>query len=298
MDFCKDLLIFLMWNAIYYKKNCLYIWKQLGRNVYRMVTSVQNALTFDGSSYVPNKNMASSTILPDSSISASSIVQGINTAKDINSIPIYKSIFKSAAADLKGISPTYADEAIPNFGIIKNTFLGKICPNLAKADKTLADLQFSKDSVKKIFDCEIKEVGNTGELAVNGASKAGKFLSKTMGRIPLLNLALASACRIPNITAAVKNDDLGKECVRSTANILLPTVASSMAGQIACQLAPKSLKTVIAVASSIGTGILASKITDKTLDKVMGESIQAQNTKAKAKLATMKNERALITDLS
>lgn len=268
--------------------------------VYRMVSRVQNVLTFDGYNYVPNYgNIGSSHPIPIiDSISASSVIQGINTAKEINNIPIYKTIFKDAAAELKGISSTYADEAIPNFGLIKNTFLGKICPNLAKADKTLADLKVSKDTIKNLFDCEIKEAGNAGELVVNGSSKTGKFLSKTLGRIPLLNLALTAACELPNMFKANENGDLGKQSVRSTANIILPTIASSMAGQLACQLAPKSLKTVIAVAASIGAGMASNKVTNIALDKIMGQSIESQNKEAKKHFTKMPQQQAFSMGLS
>lgn len=258
----------------------------MGRNVYRMVTRVENVLPLGDSSAVGSTN------------TGSSFKDYIHIVKHVNSLPIYMLIGKQAFDEFKGKAINYADEAVPNYGIIKNTFLDKVCPNLAKADKTLVDLQFSKDTIKNLFDCEIKEMGNTSELTVSGASNTGKFLSKTLGRIPVLNLALSSACEIPNMFNANKNGDLGKQCVRSSASILLPTIISSMVGQLAYQLAPKSLKTIISFATSIAAGMASYKMTNKTLDKVMGESLQVQNTKAKAKLTAMKNERALITGLS
>jgi len=246
-----------------------------------MVTRVENISNFDGSA-VGNTSQV--------------ILDQIHIAKEIkelNNFPIDLKIGKQALDEFSGKALTYTDEAIPNYGAVKNTFLGKICPNLAKADKTLAELKVSKKIVKNLFDCDIKKVGNKGKLVVSGSSETGKFLSKTLGRIPRLNLALASAFEAPNMIKAAKNGDLGKQTVRSTANILLPTIASSMAGQLACKLAPAKYKTVLSLVSAIGAGVGANKMLNKAMDKFMGESIQKQNEKAMTKLAEMKELKAV-----
>lgn len=213
----------------------------------------------------------------------SRIKRGLLIENDASSaVSAYKEA-RSYLDNLNGATVVPNLDEVNSFGILKNTFLGKLCPSLAKADKSMLDLKSCRDMVKTLFGTELKQVEN-GKYIASGASTAGKFMSHTLAGMNNINLGIATAFEVPDLVASVQNGDFGKQTVRSTAKVVAPSLLASMAANFVYHAAPKPIKTAAAVASAIGAGTLSSKGVNYLADKTLGESIKTQKEKAIAKL--------------
>ena len=235
-------------------------------------------------------------------ISASGSIKDV---RQINNLPFYIRAFKDVLNEAAtGISARNSGE-VTNFSFLGGTLLEKFINNnftpetkdiIKSFDKSLLDSKASQKAIEELFDCKF-QVNSTGKLALTASKEAlkaspiklaaGKVAADILGVTTRFGLLTSGLTEAPDLYKSYKNGDFCKQTVRSTTKIGVSTVAFGVIAHIAKEFAPKPIKTLIMFGGAISGSIMATKATDKLLNKVMGKSIKAQNEEARKRFAEM-----------
>lgn len=229
----------------------------------------------------------------------------VKDARYVNNIPFYAGSLMTAIDEARGLVFRNNSNEITKYSFLGGTFIEKgldrFAPSIGAAVKTLdhslIDSKFVQKTVENVFDCDIKKMGKTGRLVLTSAeetlkTKAARLTADTLGTTTRFGLVTSALAEAPALYHSYQNGDFGKQTVRSTANIATGAAAFGIVSHLAKELAPAKYKTLFTVAGAVLGSIGATKATNAILDKVMGESIQSQNEKARDKIAQMRNNRA------
>ncbi len=158
-------------------------------------------------------------------------------------------------------------------------FMESKCPNsksvistISAIDKNLLDTKAGQSIVKAI-DKNAKITLSNGQNLVSG-SKGAVFAADTLGKIPILSVALSAGIEVPEIIKAYKNGDFGSQVNRSATNIVCTTVTSAAMGTLMAPLCPP----FGALAGCFIGSYLGHKVAKGAGDKMFGKSIEEQKT--------------------
>ena len=255
----------------------------------------------------------SSSIPSSEGISASSSISDI---RQINNLPFYLRAFKEILNEAKIGETARISGEVTNFSFLGGTLLEKFINNnftpetiktINDIDKSLLASKASRNVIEDLFDCKF-QINSSGKLVLTASKEAikaqpfklaaGKVAADVLGVTTKFGLLTSGLTEAPDLIAAGKNGDFGKQTVRSTAKTLVSTVAFGTILHFAKELAPAPVKTLAMFGCTIAGSIAATKATDKFLDKVMGKSIKVQKKEAEKYLAEMQQQRTLMMSLS
>ncbi len=161
-------------------------------------------------------------------------------------------------------------------------FMENKCPNskgvistISAIDKNLLDTKAGQGIVKAI-DKNAKITFSSGQNLVNG-SKGAVFAADTLGKIPILSVALSTGLEIPEVVKAYKNGDFGAQVNRSATNIACTTVTSAAMGTLMAPLCPP----FGSIAGFTIGSYLGHKMSKAVGDKMFGKSIEEQKNEEK-----------------
>ncbi len=158
-------------------------------------------------------------------------------------------------------------------------FMENKCPNskgvistISAIDKNLLDTKFGQSIVKSI-DKNAK-ITLSGTQNVVSGSKGAVFAADTLGKMPILSLAVSAGLEIPELMQAYKNGDLDSQIARSATNVVCTGVASAAMGTIMAPLCPP----FGSIAGFTIGSYLGHKVSKSVGDKFLGQSIEEQKT--------------------
>ena len=229
----------------------------------------------------------------------------IKDVRQINNLPFYLRAFKDVLNEAKTGETARISGEVTNFSFLGGTLLEKFINNnftpetkdiIKSFDKSLLDSKASQKAIEELFECKF-QVNDAGKLVLTASKEAmkaqpmklaaGKVAADILGVTTKFGLLTSGLTEAPDLYKSYKNGDFCKQTVRSTAKIGVSTVAFGLIAHIAKEFAPPQLKTLIMFGGAISGSIMATKATDKLLDKIMGKSIKAQNEEARKRFAEM-----------
>lgn len=233
----------------------------------------------------------------------------VKDARQINNLPYYWNTLKEVAKEAATGITTRNGGEITNFSFFGGTFMENYinnhCSDVTKQiikdlDTSLINSKTTQNTVEKLFDCKF-QTNSAGKLVLTASEEAlaaspaklaaGRLVSDVLGTTTKLGLALSATAEAPDLYAAYKNGDFGKQTVRSSTKIAASAVAFGTIAHLAKEFAPAKYKTLAMVFGALVGSTAASKATDSVLNKIMGKSIKTQNDEARKHLAELKLER-------
>ena len=236
------------------------------------------------------------------------ISSAVKTAKTCDNLPGYAKALGRAVDEVRGkVFLNSGTDDITQFRFLEGTALEKFLQKkldpaaltaIKEADKSLIDSRPVQKIVENIFDCKITNVNNTGKLVLEATeetlkTKTGRLVADTLGTTTRLGLGISCLAEIPDLYDAYENGDFGKQVVRSSANVTATSLAFGIVSHLAKHYAPARIRTLCMLGGAILGSIAASKATDRVLNKVMGESIESQKRKVKAKFEELKEAKEI-----
>ncbi len=268
----------------------------IGKEIYCMVSQALHAVPSLGSS----------------SSGCNSAGGQLKDLRYINNTPFYLQALKDTVKEVStGITLRNGGE-VTDFNFLGGTFLEKFinknCTPETKAiikgmDKSLIQSKTAQTAIKNMFDCKF-QINNAGKLILTGSKEAaksgslklaaGRLAADALGSTTKFGLLASGITEVPDLYAAYKNGDFGKQTVRSSTKVAISTLAFGVLAHIAKTAAPPKIRTLAMFGSAIAGSIAASKATDAVLDKVIGKSINTQKREAKKHLEQLKQQRAVV----
>lgn len=183
---------------------------------------------------------------------------------------------------------------ITNWSLFGGTWAGeaieKHCSDEFKSvfksmDKSFIASKSTQDAIGNMFDCKF-HTNDAGEIIMSATkdnlkTRTGKLAANALGVTTKFGVLTSCIAEAPDLYAAYKNGDFGKQTARSGANVATSTVAFGIASHLAKEYLPTRLKPIFMIAG-VAASLASSHYTNKITDQVLGKSIKQQNRDAQA----------------